>query len=133
MSLYVGHTGGTEVGHTGGTVRYARLPLEVLGDKRLKRVDVCVYAAIATVVWQGNVAKTGIRAVAEVAGCSKRIAAGSVQRLAEFGHIQVSENGRGMRASYVLTSPVFGQKQGKVDVVRSTPRGKRLVSVKRTA
>lgn len=56
-----------------------------------------------------------------------------IKRLVDRGHLRMSASERGRRAMYILTSNVFGQKQGKVDEVVSTPRGKRLVSVSKTA
>lgn len=133
MSLYVGHTGGTEVGHTGGTLRYARVPLDVGTDPRLKALDVRVYIILAASVWQGSTTSVGIRYLAEMSCCAKRLAMASLKRLIAAGHVERTVSGRGKRAMYVLTSPVFGQKQGNVDVVVSAPRGKRLVGVAKGA
>ena len=56
-----------------------------------------------------------------------------IGRLVNGGHLQILAAERGRRAMYILTSNVFGQKQGKVDEVISAPSGKRLVSVRKTA
>lgn len=66
-------------------------------------------------------------------GVSPRQVRNSIKALVKAEHVQMAERKRGQRAVYALTSPVFGQKQGKVNVVRSTPHGKRLVSVEKIA
>lgn len=57
----------------------------------------------------------------------------AIRRLVACGHVAVTDSDRGQRALYVLTSKVFSQKQGKVNEVVSSPRGRRLVSVSKTA
>jgi hypothetical protein len=117
-----------------GDWAYARVPLSVLADATLKRIDVAVYAAISSTVWQGRVGSIGNRQIALIARVSQPTASRAISRLVNSGHIKIAESkGKGYRAIYMLTSPVFGQKQGKVNVVRSTPRGKRLVSVEKIA
>lgn len=117
-----------------GNWAYARVPLTVLADATLKRIDVAVYAAISSTVWQGRVGSLGNRQIALIARVSQPTASRSIARLVNSGHIEIAASkGKGYRAIYILTSPVFGQKQGNVNVVRSTPRGKRLVSVEKTA
>ena len=117
-----------------GAWAYARVPLTVLADSTLKRADIAVYAAIASTVWQGRVGSIGNRKIAEISRMSQPSVSRSVARLVKGGHVEISESkGKGYRAIYILTSQVFAKKQGKVDIVRSTPRGKRLVSVEKTA
>lgn len=113
---------------------YARIPLTVIADSQLSRLDIMVYAAISSPVFQGNVANIGSRRIAEIARTTQRMVLKSIRKLVDAGHLAIAESkGKGYRSMYILTSPVFGQKQGKVNVVRSTPRGKRLVSVEKIA
>lgn len=52
-----------------------------------------------------------------------------IAELENANYIKTKSGGAGRRSWYELLSPVFGQKQGKTDVIVSSPRGKRLVSV----
>lgn len=113
--------------------RYVRLPYAVGADQRLSASDVRVYFALASAVWQGRTCTLGNERISAITGVSARQVRSSIRSLITAGHVQMAERKRGQRAIYALTSPVFGQKQGKVNVVRSTPRGKRLVSVEKTA
>lgn len=131
ISLYVGHTGEPLVGHTGEPLRYARVPFDVLADKRISARAVRVYAVIAGSAWQGNFAQVGKRRLSELAACSERLAVAAVKELVNAGHIERSQVKRGQRAGYLLTSPVFGQKQrdGVKEIVSSPRGGRRMVSV----
>ena len=109
---------------------YARLPREVLADSRLKHRDVCVYAVIASEVWQGNYACVGQRLISGAVHSSPRRVAESIARLERFGHVRRTVEPRGKRGGYVLLSEVFGSKQrAGVQEVISRPR-KRLASVR---
>lgn len=113
--------------------RYARIPWEVGVDRRLSAHDVRVYFVISSSVFQGRTCTIGNQRIADVAAMTARQVRLSVKNLVECQHLQMAERRRGERAVYILTSPLFGQKQGKVDEVISAPSGKRLVSVRRTA
>lgn len=56
-----------------------------------------------------------------------------IAELEAAAYIKTENSGAGRRSWYELLSPVFGQKQGKADVIVSAPRGKRLVSVEKIA
>ena len=135
ISLYVDHTGEPLVDHTGEPLpagkRYARVPLEVLGDERLSPRDVRVFAALAVSCWQGNFSSVGKRSLAQICSVSERLVLESLKRLGACGHITKTESRRGYRAGYLLLSPVFGQKQrsGEVAELVSSPR-KRLATVR---
>ena len=115
------------------TEPHARIPLSVWTDPKLHRADVHVYRVLAQAVWQGNVASIGMRRIAEESRMTLKNAHACIKRLVDCGHLRMSASERGRRSMYILTSPIFGQKQGKVDEVVSAPSGKRLVSVRRTA
>ena len=105
----------------------------MLTDPKLSSFAVRVYAILAAHVFEGSTARIGIRAMARFAAMGKNTASAAIKELAERGHISVVEMGNGHRQMYVLQSEMFGQKQGKVNVVRSGPSGKRLVSVEKIA
>lgn len=89
-----------------------------------------MYAELALWVFQGRTCSIGIRKIAERLGFSKTTVADAMDGLVQIGAIQVkSGQGRGKRSVYVLMSPVFGQKQGRVTEVVSAPSGKRYASV----
>lgn len=115
--------------------KYSRVPWEVLSDPRLKPRDICIYAVLSSVVWQGNYACIGSRLIREGAHTSARRVSESLWRLEKYGHIKRRDDvRRGQRQGYMLTSPVFAKKQGKVDEVIAHPSGRRrLVSVRATA
>lgn len=111
-------------------VLYSRLPFSVLCDPVLTFADKAIYAAAAVFVWHGRVCVEPCAVVAEMCGASKRQAMKSLAALAKRGHIKFDDGKKERKVNPVeLTSPVFGQKQGKADVIVSSPLGKRLVSV----
>ncbi len=123
------------MGHTGEPlserIRYARVPLEVLVDRRISARAVRIYAIIAGSAWQGNFAQIGKRRLSELASCSERLAVDAIKELVKSGHIDKAPAKRGQRSGYLLTSPVFGQKQrdGVKEIVSSPRGGRRMVSV----
>ena len=134
MSIRVPQQGNGSVPQQGNTTEpHARIPLSVWTDPKLHRADVHVYRVLAQAVWQGNVAGIGMRRIAEESRMTLKNAHACIKRLVDGGHLLVSAAERGRRSMYILTSPIFGQKQGKADEVISTPHGKRLVSVRNTA
>lgn len=58
-----------------------------------------------------------------------------LRELEEAGHIEKAPAVKGKRAFYVLTSPVFGQKQrdGVQETARAPSGGRRLVSVRKVS
>lgn len=114
-------------------IRFARIPWTVATDPKLSSFAVRAYAILAAHVFEGSTARIGIRALARFAAMGKNTANAAIKELAERGHISIVEMAAGHRQMYVMQSEIFGQKQGNVNVVRSTPRGKRLVSVEKIA
>ena len=88
-----------------------------------------MFGILSLKTFQGNVATLGVRKLADLSGKGKSTVNRALRELAEIGHIRPAERKRGQRGFYVLTSPVFAQKQGEADEIISRPR-KRLVSVK---
>lgn len=117
----------------GRLIRFSRIPWTVGTDPKLSSFAVRVYAILAAHVFEGNTARVGIRALARYGAMSKNTANVAIRELQDRRHIRVANLGAGQRQMYVLCSEIFGQKQGNVNVVRSTPRGRRLVSVEKTA
>lgn len=113
-------------------IRYARLPWNILTERTLPSDAKIVYAAIAGHAFQGNVAYVGQRRISLLTGFSQPKVSRLLKALST--HVEVRKDGPGRRSFYVLNSPVFGQKQGKEDVIISSPSGgKRLASVAKTA
>lgn len=79
-------------------------------------------------VFQGNAATVGIRKLATLTGKSKSTIHRLLQELHEAGHIAPAGRKRGQRGYYVLTSPVFGQKQRQLNTEGGTEE---LVSMPR--
>lgn len=109
--------------------RYGRIPDEILTDARLSHAAVRLYGIMAMYAYEGNVVTLGIRKMAAM----RHVGLATVHRLLKIlkdcGHIATDRPASGKRSFYELTSPVFAQKQGKSTVIRSSPRGKRMVSV----
>jgi len=136
IGLYVGHTGDPLVGHMGvplSRAQFSRVPREVASDRRLKSVDIRVYAVLAASCWQGSTVSVGKRLISKRAPCAERLVAPSLKRLEAAGHIRKVPMKRGQRGLYHLRSAVFGQKQrAGVQEMIVTPDGKqRLATVRR--
>lgn len=135
-SLYVYPPADTEAYPSRDTriEKYTRIPSSVLFDTSLSSFDVRVYGTLAIAAWQGSTCSVGMRYIASSLGSTPRLVNKSIRKLLEAKHVIRPDGARnGSRAIYILTSPVFGQKQGRANVVRSAPKGKRLVSVNKTA
>ena len=121
-------------GGDGSTTRYTRIPLEVLSDERLKALDIRVFGAVAIWAFQGKTARVGTRWIAETVHAERGRVLESIGRLIQFGHLQIADAAKGKRTAYLITSPVFGQRQGKEEiVVRGKSGGKVLASVEAVA
>jgi hypothetical protein len=96
--------------------RYARIPDSVLFDASLTPSAVRVYAFISRAVWQGTTARIGLRLMASKLKTSRSVVSQAIARLGKAGHITITASGR-ERTLYTLNSPVFGQKQGKEEIV----------------
>jgi hypothetical protein len=138
LYLYVRHPGESLVPHTGealSRMRFGRIPLEVLADRRLKHRDVRVYGVLSASCWQGSVVPVGTRRIARLARCAERLVTDSLIRALEVaGHIKKQPGlRRGQRGRYVLLSPIFGQKQrdGVEEVVMGPDGHMRLVTVRK--
>lgn len=87
---------------------------------------------LALDVFEGRTASVGMRQLGKIAGKSAQTVQRRMGELVATGHVKVSPKVSGKRAIYELTSPLFGQKQGKVNVVVSAPNGgKRFASIRR--
>lgn len=113
---------------------YGRVPASVLLDLTISSDAVRVYALLTLSVYQGRVAKVGMRQMGKIMGKSAATIKRRIAELTVAGHLKADvQRKNGQRGCYELTSPVFGQKQGNAAVVVSAPRGKRLVSVEKIA
>ena len=106
-----------------------------MSDKRLKRSDVVLYAAMSSTVWQGNYCRMGTREMARVATISRRLVLDGLRRLVEFGHIVKADgNNERSRGQYILSSQVFASKQrDNIETVVSAPNGRRRLATVRVA
>lgn len=86
---------------------------------------------LALDVFEGRTASVGMRQLGKLLGKSAQTVQRRIGELVKTGHLEVAPKDLGKRATYALTSPVFAQKQGKANVVVSSPSGgKRLASVR---
>lgn len=108
--------------------RYGRIPKEVLEDKRLSDGAVRIYGVLAMWVFQGNVARKGVRDIANKTGKSRTTVHRRIQELIQAGYVIAGEVSNGKRAYYSLTSGIFGQKQraGVEEVVWLNERPRRV-------
>ena len=109
--------------------RYGRVPDEILTDKSVSHAAVRLYGIMAMYVFEGNVVSLGMRKMAAL----MHVGIGTIHRLLaklkQSGYVISKPVANGQRSFYELTSPVFAQKQGKQTVLRSSPKGIRMVSV----
>lgn len=109
---------------------FSRVPVTITSDPRVKDSDVRVYTVMAANVWQGNVCRLSFSDLSRASTVSKRGVIRSISRLLAFGYIKASGEKRERAVTfYVLTSNVFAQKQGREDIIVSSPRGQRYVSM----
>ncbi len=114
--------------------RYSRIPLSVLWDQSLSYQSRIVYGTSACSAHQGNTASVGLRRIGEILGMSRSTTQRRIVELEAAGHIKLAPKVNGRRASYELTSPVFAQKQGKVNEVRIEKTGtRRYVAMEKIA
>jgi biotin operon repressor len=118
--------------------RYGRTPYSVLLDKRLTASARCVYAFLASTVFQGTVASVGQRRIAGQLGISTTTVTQAIKELAAYGHVEVVSAGK-QRYCYHMKSSIFGQKQAALDAGESIveelvsfPR-RQLATVRKTA
>lgn len=109
---------------------YGRAPLTANQDRRLKNSDIRLYVAMAARVWQGNVCRLSFSELSELSTLTKRTIIDSIKRLERYGYIEaIGKKQERSVTFYVLKSIIFGQKQGREDVIVSSPRGQRYVSM----
>lgn len=110
--------------------KHSRIPRSILyAAGVLNPYERLVYAALADQVWQGNVACIGERLMVKKLGFARSTVQESLAGLIAKGFIEKSEKRLNNRNCYILLSSVFGQKQGREDVIVSGPRSKRYVSM----
>lgn len=95
----------------------------MLHDSELTACARCVYAELASWVFEGRIAKIGQRKIAQLLGFHQETVSLAILELAKRNHIRIGRDGNGKRQAYELLSPAFGQKQGKRDIIRSAPSG----------
>lgn len=110
---------------------WARVPLTVLCDERLTHSDVSVFAAVAYFVWQGTICRESVVDIAKIARRDRAGTIASLKRLCETGHLQRAPGARERQVqTYMATSPLFGQKQGKkTEIIRGASGTPRFASV----
>lgn len=113
--------------------RYARVPTSVIHDVMLGAASIAVFSEMALWVFQGTTCSIGQRAIAKRLGLSRNTVSEAIKNLVERGHVEMCRpESRGRRPVYVLTSQIYGQKQGKESVVVSSPSGgRRFASIDR--
>lgn len=110
--------------------RFSRVPAEVWMDPEATGSDLRVYCALAAGTYHGNICRASLAELAELCNTTRQVVLRSIKRLVASGHVRLPESYKERRAGwYMLASPVFGQKQGKEDVIVSSPRGQRYVSM----
>jgi hypothetical protein len=116
------------VGHS--ALWHGRQPANVLLDKNLSDRAKVIYGIMTLKVFQGNASAIGVRHLAKLTGKSKSVIHRIINELLASGHVEQQKVNRGQRGLYILTSPVFGQKQtAGFEEVSQAPNGrKRMVS-----
>lgn len=93
---------------------FAMIPENVLTDPRLTHRDIRVYGMLAC-ARRGPFISIGERRMAERAHIARRGIRSSLQKLAEFGLLDVTApDKRGGRARYRLTSELFGKRPAEI-------------------
>lgn len=117
--------------------RYGRIPKDLLCDKRVSAEAVRIFGCLALWVFQGNVARRGMRELGDEVGLSAATVYRRIKELQTFGYLEIGDTVRGQRAFYVLNSMIFGKKQrAGVEELVSAPSGHRrlaTVRVEKTA
>lgn len=93
------------------SARYCKIPKDLLLDISISGDAVRIYGVLALWVFQGNVARIGMRRIGREVGLSAATVCRRLQELAAAGYISAGSVKPGERAYYVLNSEVFGQKQ----------------------
>jgi hypothetical protein len=88
--------------------KYARIPRQVLLDKRLTPATRVVYCFLAAQIREetGNVVSVGQRRIAQLLWLSRTTVALSIGELEKCGHIKITASNNA-RSTYFLTSDLF--------------------------
>lgn len=112
------------------TPKFGRVPIEVSCDERLRNLDVRLYGFMAAFTFHGNACEMSLQQMAEACHTSRRSIMRALDRLVECGYIVPGlHNRERQRSFYALTSKIFGQRQGKEDVIVRSKHGSRYVSM----
>lgn len=107
---------------------WARVPVEVIVDRRVKGTALRVYALMAAALRYTGTVSIGMRLISRKTGIAVRNVARAIKELEAAGHIKTVPKDRGYRGSYILTAKVFHEKQGKANLKAFSSEG-RLVQV----
>lgn len=113
---------------------YSRVPRELWLDPSVTQMaTIKVFCAISGKTQQGNTASLGQNLLADALEMDRRTVRRALVQLEKMGHIKRAGSSKGMRDKYVLTSPVFGQKQrdGVREIAVGPSGGERMVSAPR--
>lgn len=103
---------------------YARIPVEVLLDRRVNGTALRVYGVIVSALRYTGTVSIGMRLISKRTGIAARNVARAIKQLEAAGHVKVIPKDRGMRASYFLTSKLFHEKQGRVNLKALSSSGR---------
>lgn len=87
--------------------QFARVPIEVMRDKRLSERDLRVYFEVAYAS-RGATVSVGVREIAKRSGLTRSAVGRSIRALCDLGHLRSGAGQSGKRAVYVIQSLVFG-------------------------
>jgi DNA-binding MarR family transcriptional regulator len=107
---------------------YARVPISVGLDPRVKGLALKVYIVLASALRYTGTVSVGIRLIAEKVGANVRHVHRAIRQLEEAGHVKVVPRDRGMRGCYILTASIFHEKQGKANI-KAYSQENRLIQV----
>lgn len=99
---------------------HGRTPANILLDQEMSDLATRIFGILSLKTFQGNIATLGVRKLETLTGRGRSIVHRALQELAKAGHIAPASKTRGQRAQYVLTSPVFGQKQRDLNSGKSS-------------
>lgn len=87
--------------------RHSRLPDSILLDKRLSPEAITVYAGLSRHALKAGIVYIGQRRLAQLVNMSQMTVSRKLNELQTAGHIIVTVDKKGRRATYTLTSTVF--------------------------
>lgn len=108
--------------------QFARVPIEVMRDRRLSERDLRVYFEVAYAS-RGATVSVGMREIAKRSGLTRSTVGRSIKVLCDLGHLRTGAGQSGRRSVYVMQSLVFGDigytKSGVPYMVRVPDEGYR--------